>query len=80
MRNAGRKREIRRTRDLIRIRLAFRRKKLYRYKVTPNEIKDKNAIIIFEKAAARIIENPPNTSLNTRKAFRKYFKNKEKKK
>ena len=56
MKNAGRKREIRRTRDFIRIRLVFRRKKLYKYKVTPNEVKGKNATIIFKKASVRIFE------------------------
>ena len=76
MKNAGRKREIRRTRDFIRVRLIFRRKRLYKHNVTPNEIKNKNVIIILEKTAARIIENPPNTFLNTRKALKKYFKNK----
>jgi hypothetical protein len=76
MRDAGKKREIRRTRDLIRAKLAFRREKPYKYKAIPNEIKDKNATIILEKTAARIIENPPNTSLNTRKTLKEHFKNK----
>ena len=75
MRNAGRKREICKIRDFIKIRLIFRRKKPYRYKVTPNEIKNKNAIIIFEKASVRIIEIFSNIFLYTRKALRKHFKN-----
>ena len=76
MRDAGRKYEIRRARDLIKVRLVFRRKKPYRYKVTPNEIKDKNVIIIFEKASVRIIKILSNIFLNTRKALRKHFRNK----
>ena len=56
MRNVNKKREIRSARDLIRIRLIFRRKKLYKYKVIPNEIKNKNVMIILEKASARITE------------------------
>ena len=80
MRDAGREREIRRARDLIRVRLAPRRGRPHRHKATPNEIKGKNIIIILEKASARVIKTPPNTFLNTflniRKIFKKYLKNK----
>ena len=76
MRNVGRKYEIRKTRDLIRIRLAPRRERPYKHKTTPNEIKDKNAIIIFEKISVRIIEILPNILLHTRTAFKEHFKNK----
>ena len=75
MRNVDRKHEIRKTRDLIRIRLIFRREKLYKYKITPNEIKNKNIIIIFEKAFIRTPEFFLSISLNIRKALRKYFRN-----
>ena len=75
MRDAGRKREIRRTRDFIRIRLVFRREKLHRYKIIPNEIKNKSAIIIPEKAFIRVFNFVLNLPLNTRKAFKKYFRN-----
>ena len=50
MRDAGKKHEIRKARDFIKIKLAPRRGRPYKYKATPNEIKGKNAIIIFEKA------------------------------
>ena len=49
MRDAGRKREIRKTRDFIRIKLIFRRKRSHRHKVILNETKNKNVIIILEK-------------------------------
>ena len=75
MRDAGRKREIRKARDFIRTRLVSRREKPHKYKATPNETKDKNAIIILEKAFIRAPEILLNTSLNTRKALRKYFRN-----
>ena len=71
MRDAGRKHEIRKARDFIRIRLIFRRKKIYKHKAIPNEIKNKNVIIILEKISARIIEIFPNFFLNIRKAFKK---------
>jgi hypothetical protein len=75
MKNAGRKREIRRARDLIRTRLVPRRGRPHRHKTTPNETKDKNTTIILEKAFTRAPEILLNTPLNTRKAFRKYFRN-----
>ena len=48
MRNADRKREIRKVRDFIKVRLIFRRERPYRHKVIPNKIKIKNVIIIFK--------------------------------
>ena len=76
MRDAGRKYEICKIRDFIRIRLVFRRKKIYKYKITPNEAKGKKVIIIFKKISVRISENFSNIFLNSRKIFRKYLKNK----
>jgi hypothetical protein len=76
MRDAGRKYEIRKARDLIRVRLVLSREKPYRYKAIPNEIKDKNAIIILEKASIRVFKTFSNILLNTRKVFKEYFKNK----
>ena len=79
MRNVGRKHEIRKTRDFIRIRLISRRKCFYKYKATPNEAKGKNVINIFKKASVRASESSLNTPLNTREALRKYFRNEWKK-
>ena len=78
MRNAGRKYKIRKTRDFIKIKLILRREKSYKHKVTPNETKNKNKNFILEKAFIRASEFFLNTSLNTRKAFRKYLKRKNK--
>ena len=75
MRNAGKKSEIRKARDFIKIKLILRRERSYRYKVTPNEAKNKNIIIIFEKIFIRASEIFLNIFLNTRKALRKYFRN-----
>jgi hypothetical protein len=49
MRDAGREHEIRKARDFIKARLTPRRERPYKYKATPNEIKNKNAIIILKK-------------------------------
>ena len=76
MRDAGREHEIRKIRNLIRVRLTSRRKRFYKHKATPNEIKNKNIIIIFEKIFIRISENLLYILLNTREIFRKYFRNK----
>ena len=75
MRDAGRKHEIRKARDLIKVRLIFRRKRFYKHKITPNEIKNKNVIIILEKVFIRASEIFLNISLNIRKTLRKYFRN-----
>ena len=75
MRNADRKHEIRKARDLIKARLILRRIRFYKYKATPNEAKNKNVIIILEKAFIRVSEIFLNIFLNTRKALRKHFRN-----
>ena len=78
MRDVGKKREIYKARDFIKVKLTPRRGRPYKYKVTPNEIKGKNTTIILEKASARVIKTPPNIFLNiflnTRNIFKKYLK------
>ena len=56
MRNVSKKHEIRKARDFIKVRLAPRRKNLYKYKIIPNEVKSKKVIILFKKISVRIFE------------------------